>query len=56
VLRVEDASTLAALRGDPVIAPLLGDLLSAQAVLVSDADLPRLLKALEELGYTARVE
>jgi len=56
VLRVEDASTLAALRGDPVIAPLLGDLLSAQAVLVSDADLPRLLKTLEELGYTARVE
>ncbi len=56
VLRVEDASTLAALRADPVIAPLLGDLLSAQAVMISDADLPRLLKALEELGYTARVE
>jgi len=56
VLRVEDASILAALRADPVIAPLLGDLLSAQAVLVSDANLPRLLKALEELWYTARVE
>jgi hypothetical protein len=56
VLRAEDAGTLAALRADPVIAPLLGDLLSAQAVLVNSANLPKLLKALEELGYTAKVE
>ena len=56
VLRVEDASILAALRADAAVAPLLGDLLSAQAVLMSEADLPKLLKALEELGYTAKVE
>ncbi len=56
VLRVEDASILSALRADAVIAPLLGDLLSAQAVVVREANLPNLLKALEELGYAARVE
>ena len=56
VLRVEDASILAALRADAAVAPLLGDLLSAQAALVSEADLPKLLKALDELGYTAKVE
>jgi hypothetical protein len=56
VLRVEDASILAALRADTAVAPLLGDLLSAQAALVSEADLPKLLKALDELGYTAKVE
>jgi len=56
VLRVEDASTLSTLRADPVIAPLLGDLLSAQAVLVSNANLPKLLAALKELGYSAQVE
>jgi Helicase conserved C-terminal domain len=56
VLRVQDASMLAALRADPVIAPLLGELLSAQAALVKEADLPRLLAALAELGYTTRVE
>lgn len=55
VLRVEDAAILAALRADPVIAPLLGDLLSAQAVLVPGVHLPKLLKALEELGYMAKV-
>ncbi len=54
VLRVEDASILAALRADPTLAPLLGDLLSAQAVLVRERDLPQLLKALDELGYTVR--
>lgn len=56
VLRVTDAAALAALRADPVVAPLLGELLSAQAVLVKEAHLPRLLAALTELGYTARVE
>jgi hypothetical protein len=56
VLRVEDASMLAALRADPVIAPLLGELISAQAALVKEADLPKLLAALAELGYTTRVE
>ncbi len=56
VLRVEDASILAALRADAAVAPLLGDLLSAQAALVSEADLPKLLKALDELGYTAKVD
>ena len=52
VLRVEDASTLAALRADPAIAPLLGELISAQAVVVSQAKLPQLLKALTATGYT----
>ncbi len=56
VLRVQDASLLAALRADSVVAPLLGELLSAQAALVKEADLPRLLSALAELGYTTRVE
>ena len=54
VLRVEDASILAALRADPAIAPLLGDLLSAQAVLVKEANLPRLLAAIQEMGYTVK--
>jgi hypothetical protein len=56
VVRVEDASILAALRADTAIAPLLGDLLSAQAALVNEADLPKLLKTLDELGYTIRAE
>jgi hypothetical protein len=56
VLRVEDASILALVRSDPVIRPLLGELLSAQAVLVSEANLPRVLAALQELGYRVKVE
>jgi hypothetical protein len=56
VLRVEDASILAALRADPVIAPLLGDLLSAQAVLVREANVSRLLAAIEEMGYTTKLD
>ncbi len=52
VLRVEDASILAALRADPAIAPLLGELLSAQAVLVSEANLLRLLAIVQETGYS----
>ena len=56
ILRVEDASILAGLRADPVIAPLLGELLSAQAVLVREPDLPGLLAVLAESGYTVRVD
>jgi hypothetical protein len=56
VLRVEDADTLAKLRSDPAVVPLLGDLISAQAVLVSEANLPRLLAILDQLGYAAKVE
>lgn len=56
VLRVEDADTLAKLRSDPAVVPLLGDLISAQAVLVSEADLPKLLEVLEQLGYAVKVE
>jgi hypothetical protein len=54
VLRVEDASILAALRADPAIAPLLGELISAQAVLVSEANLPRLLAIVQDTGYTVK--
>ena len=56
VVRVGDASILAALRSDPAVAPLLGDLISAQAVLVGEADLPKLLSALQELGYHVQVD
>jgi len=55
-LRVEDADTLAKLRSDPVAAPLLGDLISAQAVLVGETNLPKLLKVLDQLGYAVKVE
>jgi hypothetical protein len=54
VLRVEDASILATLRADPVIAPLLGELISAQAVLVREANLPRLLAIIQDTGYTVK--
>jgi hypothetical protein len=56
VLRVHDANILGLLRADPVLRPLLGELLSAQAVLVSEANLPRVVAALQELGYDVRVE
>jgi hypothetical protein len=56
VLRVGDASILAALRADPAIAPLLGEMISAQAVLVSEANLPRLLAVIEETGYTVKAD
>jgi len=56
VLRVDEASILATLRADPVLAPLLGDLLSAQAVLVSEGNLPKVLAALHELGYKTKPE
>lgn len=55
VLRVADASTLAAMRGDPVIAPLLGELVSAQAVIVPEANLERLLAVLKDSGYSAEI-
>lgn len=56
VLRVADAAILATLRGDPALAPLLGDLLSAQAVIVREEHLPRVMGALEELGYTIHMD
>ncbi len=56
VVRVADASILAALRADPAIAPLLGELLSAQAVLVSEVNLEELLVVLRETGYTVKLE
>jgi hypothetical protein len=56
VLRVEDASVLATLRADPAIGRLLGDLISAQAVIVKEADLPGLLTLLAESGYEVKVD
>jgi hypothetical protein len=52
VLRVTDAATLAALRADSMIAPLLGDLISAQAVIVPEKHVDRLLAILKDSGYT----
>lgn len=52
VLRVADAATLAALRADSLIAPLLGDLISAQAVVVPERHIARLLAILKDSGYT----
>lgn len=52
VLRVADANTLTALRADPLIAPLLGDLISAQAVLIPERYLDRLLAILRDSSYT----
>jgi hypothetical protein len=51
VLRVADAATLAALRADSLIAPLLGDLISAQAVVVPEKHVDRLLAILKDSGY-----
>lgn len=56
VLRTGDASTLSALRADAAIAPLLGELLSAQAVLVKEADLARLLSVIQDTGYDVSVD
>ena len=56
VLRVTDAGTLSALRADPAIAPLLGELISAQAVLVKEADLARLLTVIQDTGYDVTVD
>ena len=54
VLRVEDASILAALRADPAITPMLGEMISAQAVLVSEANLSQLLAIIQDTGYTVK--
>lgn len=56
VLRTADAGTLAALRTDPAIAPLLGELISAQSVLVREANLPRLLSIIRESGYEVTLD
>ena len=56
VLRVEDANILAVLRSDPALAPLLGELISAQAVVVTEANLPKALAALKDLGYEVRTD
>lgn len=52
VLRVADANVLSALRSDPLIAPYLGELLSAQAVIVHEANLERLVAILRDSNYT----
>jgi hypothetical protein len=56
VLRVRDAAMLATLRADPVIAPLLGELISAQAVLVGEANVSRLLAVLQDSGYDVSLD
>jgi hypothetical protein len=56
VLRVEDADILAKLRADAEVAPLVGDLISAQAVLISEANLPGILRILDQLGYVVKVD
>lgn len=55
VLRVADANTLTSLRADPLIAPLLGDLISAQAVIVPEYHLDRLLAILRDSSYTVEL-
>jgi hypothetical protein len=55
VLRVADAATLAALRADSLIAPMLGDLISAQAVVVPEKHVDRLLAILRDSGYTVEL-
>jgi len=55
VLRVADAGILTALRADPLIAPLLGDLISAQAVLVPERHLDRLIAILRDSSYTVEL-
>ena len=39
------------LRSDPAIAPLLGDLISAQAVIIPEAHIERVLAVLRDSGY-----
>lgn len=52
VLQVKDAAALAALRADPLVAPLLGELISAQAVIVPLANVDRLVRILHDSGYS----
>ncbi len=51
VLRVDRPETLKALRQDRAIAPLLGDVLGPQAVLVPRANVSRVRRWLAEQGY-----
>ncbi len=56
VLRVTDASMLGTLRGDPAIAPLLGEIISAQAVVIPEANVSRVLALLQDSGYTVKLD
>ena len=56
VLRVPDASMLGTLRADPTIAPLLGEIISAQAVIIPEANVPRVLALLQDSGYTVKLD
>jgi hypothetical protein len=51
ILRVGDPETLAALRRQPALAPLLGEALGPQAVLVPQANIQRVRAWLVEQGY-----
>jgi hypothetical protein len=51
VLRVDRPETLAALRRDPAIASLLGEVLGPQAVLVPRANVRQVRRWLQERGY-----
>jgi hypothetical protein len=51
VLRVDHPETLKALRHDPAIASLLGDVLGPQAVLVPRGNVPQVRRWLVEQGY-----
>ncbi len=56
VLRVPDASMLGTLRADPAIAPLLGEIISAQAVIIPEANVSRVLALLQDSGYTVKLD
>ena len=51
ILRVDAPETLAALRRQPALAPLLGEALGPQAVLVPQANIQRVRRWLVEQGY-----
>jgi hypothetical protein len=51
ILRVGHPETLTALRRDPTIAPLLGDVLGPQAALVPQANVQQVRQWLREQGY-----
>ncbi len=51
ILRVDAPETLAALRRQPALAPLLGEVLGPQAVLVPQANIQRVHRWLVEQGY-----
>lgn len=56
LLRVPDASMLGALRADPAIAPLLGEIVSAQAIIIPEANVSRVLALLQDSGYTVKLD